>query len=111
MGVTVSLVIVKSTFAVSNDSFSLVSMTLHNEALAGAHDVELSGDIAYVPGKWNSFSIIDISNPKIPSGKTSFLKFSRELFHDIRINTIIDHYQLNIEVFPIRVFKGEGLKK
>lgn len=66
MGVTVSLVIVKSTFAVSNDSFSLVSMTLHNEALAGAHDVELSGDIAYVPGKWNSFSIIDISNPKIP---------------------------------------------
>jgi hypothetical protein len=31
--------------------------------------------------------------------------------HFIRINTIIDHYQLNIEVFPIRVFKGEGLKK
>jgi len=30
--------------------------------------------------------------------------------HFIRINTIIDHYQLNIEVFPIRVFKGEGLK-
>ena len=31
--------------------------------------------------------------------------------HFIRINTIIKHYQLNIEVFPIRVFKGEGLKK
>ena len=31
--------------------------------------------------------------------------------HFIRINTIIKHYQLNIEVFPIRVFKEEGLKK
>jgi hypothetical protein len=41
-------------------------MTLHDEALARAHDVELSGDIAYVPGKQNSLSIIDISDPAHP---------------------------------------------
>jgi len=46
--------------------FSIASMTLHDEALAGAHDVELSGDIAFVPGKGQSLSIIDISNPEKP---------------------------------------------
>lgn len=41
-------------------------MTLHDKALAGAHDVELSGNIAYVPGKRNSLSVIDISDPAKP---------------------------------------------
>ena len=52
--------------SVSDEPFSIVSMTLHDEALAGAHDVQLSGNIAYVPGKWNSLSVIDISNPAEP---------------------------------------------
>ena len=46
--------------------FSIVSMTLHDQALAGAHDVELQGNLAFVPGKWQSLSIIDIANPKQP---------------------------------------------
>ena len=41
-------------------------MTLHEEALARAHDVELSGNLAFVPGKQNALAIIDISNPTTP---------------------------------------------
>ena len=52
--------------AANSEPFSVVSMTLHDKALAGAHDVELSGNIAYVPGKRNSLSVIDISDPAKP---------------------------------------------
>ena len=64
--VILSLVFVWIGCALSDEPYSIVSMTLHDEALAGAHDVELSGNIAYVPGKWNSLSVIDISNPAQP---------------------------------------------
>ena len=47
-------------------AFSVVSMTLNDQALAGAHDVQLSGNLAFVPGKHQSLSIIDISDPKKP---------------------------------------------
>ena len=50
----------------NNKSFSIVSMTLHDKALAGAHDVELSNNIAFVAGKGQSLSIIDITNPQKP---------------------------------------------
>lgn len=50
----------------SEAPFSIVSMTLHEEALARAHDVELSGNLAFVPGKQNALSIIDISDPAHP---------------------------------------------
>jgi len=50
----------------AEDAFRIASMTLHDEALAGAHDVELQGDLAFVPGKRNSLSIVDISNPERP---------------------------------------------
>ncbi len=63
---TVWVATLTAPFAVSDEPFSIVSMTLHDEALGRAHDVELSGNIAYVPGKRNSLSIIDISNPEIP---------------------------------------------
>lgn len=60
------LVIFWSGCAASREPFSIVSMTLHEEALAGAHDVELSGNIAFVPGKRNSLSFIDVSDPAKP---------------------------------------------
>jgi hypothetical protein len=52
--------------AAKPDPFSIVSITLHDEALAGAHDVQLAGNLAFVPGKWQSLSIIDIANPSKP---------------------------------------------
>lgn len=51
----------------AEEAFSLVSMLLHDEALAGAHDVELDGNLAFIPGKRNSLSIVDISNPETPN--------------------------------------------
>ena len=43
----------------------LVSL-LHDSLLAGPHDVELVGDVAYVAGKWGAFSAVDVSDPKNP---------------------------------------------
>jgi len=40
--------------AANSEPFSVVAVSLKDKALAGAHDVELSGNIAYVPGKRNS---------------------------------------------------------
>lgn len=41
---------------------------LHDEnALRRPHDVELSGDIAFVPGKGGSLALIDISDPAQPT--------------------------------------------
>tara|TARA_R110000850_G_scaffold84956_11_gene182398 strand:+ start:527 stop:1657 length:1131 start_codon:yes stop_codon:yes gene_type:complete len=52
--------------ATAGDPFSIVSMTLHDEALSRAHDVELSGTLAFVPGKDQSLAIIDVSDPANP---------------------------------------------
>ncbi|MDP7631155.1 MAG: hypothetical protein QGF03_11375, partial [SAR324 cluster bacterium] len=38
----------------------------HDEALNEAHDVELQGDLAFVPGKGGSIAFIDISDPFAP---------------------------------------------
>jgi len=58
------------------EPFSVVSVLYHYEALDGAHDVELSGDLAFVPGKGvkgvsvpgkgGSLAIINIANPQKP---------------------------------------------
>ena len=42
--------------------FSLVGLLRDDEALNRAHDVELQGHIAYVPGKGGSLAIIDVSD-------------------------------------------------
>ena len=46
--------------------FSVNSVLKHEDALARAHDVELSGDLAFVPGKGGSIAIINIANPAKP---------------------------------------------
>lgn len=50
-------------------AFTIVSKLLHDEAFARAHDVELAGDFAYVPGKGGSNAIVDISDPENPELK------------------------------------------
>jgi hypothetical protein len=53
----------------SSDSpaFTIVSKLLHDEALAGAHDVELSGDFAFVPGKGGSNAVVDVADMEKPT--------------------------------------------
>lgn len=46
--------------------FELVALLQDDEALNRPHDVELRGDIAYVPGKGGSLAIIDVSDPANP---------------------------------------------
>ena len=46
--------------------FSVVSILKHKEALGRAHDVELSGNLAFVPGKDGAIAIIDIAQPQNP---------------------------------------------
>jgi hypothetical protein len=46
--------------------FSVASELVHEEAFAGAHDVELSGDLAFVPGKKGAIAVVDIADPKQP---------------------------------------------
>lgn len=50
----------------SDNWFSVVSILKHKAALGRAHDVELSGNLAFVPGKDGSIAIIDIAQPQEP---------------------------------------------
>ena len=50
----------------SAEWFSVVSILKHKEALGRAHDVELSGNLAFVPGKDGAIAIIDIAQPQDP---------------------------------------------
>jgi len=50
----------------SKDWFSVVSILKHEHALNRAHDVELSGNLAFVPGKGGSLAIINIEQPQDP---------------------------------------------
>ena len=47
-------------------AFTSVAVLHDDNALAGAHDVELQGNFAYVPGKGGSLAIIDIADPRKP---------------------------------------------
>ncbi|MGB2822090.1 MAG: hypothetical protein WBF17_13990, partial [Phycisphaerae bacterium] len=51
---------------VSDKWFSIASVLSHDEAFAGAHDVELSGNLAFVPGKGGSIAVVDIADPHKP---------------------------------------------
>lgn len=46
--------------------FKVVGVVVDDEALAGAHDVELQGRYAYVPGKGGSLAVIDVAEPSRP---------------------------------------------
>jgi len=50
----------------AEEAFTLVGLLKDDEALNYPHDVELQGDIAYVPGKGGSLAIIDISDVTKP---------------------------------------------
>ena len=50
----------------SDKWFSVVSILKHKEALGRAHDVGLSGNLAFVPGKDGAIAIIDIAQPQDP---------------------------------------------
>jgi hypothetical protein len=56
-----------STTGASTDWYSVAAVLSHGEALSGAHDVELSGNLAFVPGKGGSLAIVDISTPEEPN--------------------------------------------
>jgi len=62
----IMLALVSALSAAKPAPFTIASITLHDQALAGAHDVQLAGNLAFVPGKWQSLSIIDIADPKKP---------------------------------------------
>ena len=47
-------------------ALELVGLLRDDRALNRAHDVELQGDLAFVPGKGGSLAIIDISDPTAP---------------------------------------------
>jgi len=47
-------------------ALELVGVLHDDRALNRAHDVELQGDLAFVPGKGGSLAIIDISDPAAP---------------------------------------------
>ena len=51
---------------VRHSPLALVSVLHDDLALQGPHDIELQGDLAYVAGKWGSFAIVDVSDPRRP---------------------------------------------
>ncbi len=53
-------------FSFAEDAFTLVGLLHDDQALNRAHDVELQGNIAYVPGKGGSLAIIDVSDVTKP---------------------------------------------
>lgn len=47
-------------------AFSVAALLRHKQAFDRPHDVELQGDLAFVPGKGGSLAIVNISNPTEP---------------------------------------------
>ena len=48
-------------------AFTVASVVSHAEAFDRPHDIELLGDLAFVPGKGGSLAILDVSNPRSPT--------------------------------------------
>jgi len=51
-----------------DEPFSVIAVLHHDDALARPHDIELHGDLAFVPGKGGSVAVVDIKdleNPRI----------------------------------------------
>lgn len=69
-GMVLALFLGFSSFSLGEEAFTLVGLIRDDQALNRAHDVELQGGIAYVPGKGGSLAIIDVSDvtkPKLMS--------------------------------------------
>lgn len=60
------LLVPASLRAAEEPAFTVVSVVFDKAALAGAHDVELQGNYAFVAGKGSSLAIIDVADPKQP---------------------------------------------
>lgn len=50
----------------AEEPFEVVGLVADDQALNRPHDVELDGNIAYVPGKGGSLAIIDVADPENP---------------------------------------------
>lgn len=46
--------------------FSVAAVLVHEQAFDRPHDVELAGELAFVPGKGGSIAIVDVSRPAAP---------------------------------------------
>ena len=46
--------------------FSVAAVLVHKQAFDRPHDVELQGDLAFVPGKGGSLAIVDVTDPTKP---------------------------------------------
>jgi len=64
---TIMLVCSGISSSIVAQSITVVSTLVDADALARPHDVELVGDLAFVPGKAGSLAIIDIADPASPS--------------------------------------------
>ena len=60
-------------------AFTVLSVLVDETALAGAHDVELQGNLAFVAGKGGSLAVIDVADPARPriSGRSGTRSGSR----------------------------------
>ena len=47
-------------------AFSVAAVLVHKQAFDRPHDVELQGDLAFVPGKGGSLAIVNVSDPTKP---------------------------------------------
>lgn len=56
----------QSCAAAASEPISLVSVVEDKQALNRPHDVELQGELAFVPGKGGSLAIVDVSDLKQP---------------------------------------------
>jgi len=52
--------------AEAGSPFSVAAVLVHEQAFNRPHDVELQGDLAFVPGKGGSIVIVDVSEPTNP---------------------------------------------
>ena len=47
-------------------AFSVAAVLTHEQALGGAHDIELQGHVAFVAGKRGSLAVVNVQNPRSP---------------------------------------------
>ena len=57
---------VDSLAADETPAWTVVSILADDEAFNRPHDVELSGNLAFVPGKGGSIAIVDVADPEAP---------------------------------------------
>jgi hypothetical protein len=50
----------------SETAFEVVSTLTHPKAFDGAHDIEILGDLAFVPGKGGALAVVDVTDPRAP---------------------------------------------